>query len=63
MSDLQGEQTKTDASVVRARRQPVHLMTTRQQPALRATPEAHVMALAGIAVNLLLVGKVLPPTK
>lgn len=35
---------KTYAGVVRARCQPIHLVTARQQPAVRGFPEAHMVA-------------------
>ena len=38
-------------------------MPTGQQPPLGAAPKAHVVALAWIAIDLLLVGKVLLPAK
>ena len=57
MRDLQGEEAETHTGVVGARRQPIHLVTTRQQPAVRSLPEAHVVAFLGVAVHFLLVGE------
>ena len=57
MRDLQGEEAKTHTGIVRARRQPIHLVTTRQQPAVRSLPEAYVVAFLGVAVHFLLVGE------
>ena len=61
--DLQGEEAETHTGVVRARRQPIHLVTARQKPAVRGFPEAHVVALLGAAVYFLLVGESLRLTK
>ena len=61
--DLQSEETETHTGVVRARRQPIHLVTARQKPAVRGFPEAHVVALLGVAVHFLLVGESLRLTK
>ena len=55
--DLQGEEAETHAGVVRARRQPIHLVTARQQPAVRGFPEAHMVAFLGVAVHFLLIGE------
>ena len=61
--DLQGEEAETHTGVVRARRQPIHLVTARQQPAVRGFPEAHVVAFLGVAVHFLLVGESLRSAK
>ena len=55
--DLQGEEAETHTGVVGARRQPIHLVTTRQQPAVRGFPEAYVVAFLGVAVHFLLIGE------
>ena len=60
--DLQGEDAETHTRVVRARRQPIHLVTAWQKPAVRGFP-AHVVALLGVAVHFLLVGESLRLTK
>ena len=61
--DLQGEEAETHTGVVGARRQPIHLVTARQKPAVWGFPEAHVVALLGVAVHFLLVGESLRLTK
>ena len=61
--DLQGEEAETHTGIVRTRRQPIHLVTARQQPAVRGFPETHVVAFLGVSVHFLLVGKSLRLTK
>ena len=61
--DLQREQRQPDARVEGARRDPVDAAPAGQQPVVGAPPEPHVMALGGVAVDLLLVGEVLLPAE
>ena len=63
VGDLQREEREADAAVVRRGGQPVDGEATRQQPALGAAPEAHVVATCRRAGDLALVGEVLAPVE
>ena len=63
VGDLQGEERETDALVIRARGEPADLVSAGQQPPLGRLPEADVVPLTRIAVDLLLIGEVLPPAE
>src|SRR5699024_6843461 len=60
VGDLQGEPGQAHRTVVGAGGEPVHPFPAGQAPAGWAGPEAHVVALSGVALHLLLVGEGLP---
>ena len=59
VGELEREQGDADGFVVGSGGQPVCLVSTGQQPSVRAFPEPHVVTLTRIAVDFLLVGEVL----
>src|SRR5699024_443516 len=59
--ELESEQGDSDCLVIGAGRQPFGLMTAGHQPPARTLTEAHMVALAGVAVDLLLIVEVLTP--
>ena len=59
VGDLEGEGAQANGAVVGGGGQPVHVPAAGQRPARRAVPEADVVALGGVALDLLLVGEAL----
>ena len=59
VGDLEGEGAQPHGAVVGRAGQPIHAAPAGQDPAGRGVPEAHVVALGGIALDLLLVGEIL----
>ena len=57
MGHLQGEQRQADRAVVGAGGEPVDLVPSGEQPPLGTGPEAHVVPLGRVALDLLLVGE------
>ena len=57
--DLEGEGGESDSAVIGGVGQPLDLPASGEEPARRCAPEADMVALRGISLDLLLVGEVL----
>ena len=61
VGDLAGQGAQAHRAVVGGAPEPVHDAPPGQDPPGRGVPEAHMVALGGVALHLLLVGEVLTP--